>query len=529
MQQSRRNQNYLIRLQQISNFTTGRGITFVNAFRVRQWQMIENAQAFSKELMMTHRIVDRRNFMQRSAMLLGASAIAPTVLGQTTILVRPEWQAFKTTPRYDSFIRAIKSMKANTNINDPKSWSYWTNIHLRQCPHMVPYFFAWHRGYMAYFERQLRAVSGDTKLVVPYWDYYTNPTLPAEFTNPNGGNPLYVDRVNTNVRQALSMAPFSSTLVNFPRDASNAFEPSFEDMPHNPVHDLIGNWMADMQSPTDPIFWLHHANVDRLWVAWVNAGGGRKMPAVTSAYWSGSHTYTSTLTMRRSSTYSTRTTLGYSYQNESFPSRLPLAQLAPANMHRVQATPEDLQRAPPPVGSFRLSPTRQTGERTFAIGGALDVGLDDRSIGAHLPVSSENGQALARIATAGAAPLPGSPKLYRSVHLVLDDVEVAEAGKAGGYYYQVYLNGPVAEGLMNRPNAVLIGTLGAFKISGAAHHGGPVQLRYRIDRAVFAGAASRAGMMSVSFVRVNGDRSPKGGVIGIGDVRLEVSTDDMEP
>jgi tyrosinase len=478
--------------------------------------------------MMTQGLVNRRNFMQRSAILLGASTIAPTVLGQTTSMVRPEWQAFKTTPRYDSFIKAVKLMKANTNAADPKSWSYWTNIHLNQCPHSVPYFFAWHRGYLYYFERQLRTVSGDTKLVLPYWDYYTNPTLPAEFTNPNGGNPLYIQRVNTNVRQALTMAPFASTLINFPRNSANAFEPSFEDAPHNPVHDIIGNWMTNMQSPTDPIFWLHHANVDRLWVAWVNAGGGRKMPALTNTYWSGSHMYTSSLTLARASTYGTRTTLAYSYQNETFPARLPLAQLTPPTVHRVQATPADLQRALPPVGSFRLAPSRATSDQTFALGGALDVGLDDSSIGIQLPISSEHTQALARIATGSAAALPGSAKLYRSVHLVLDDVEVTDTGKGGGYYYQVYLNVPGADGVTTKPGAVLLGTLGAFKISGAAHHGGQVQLRYPIRRAVFARITSKAGMMSVSFVRVSGDQSPRGGVIGLGEVRLETSTEDKE-
>ncbi len=480
---------------------------------------------------MTHVEVSRRNFMQRSALLLGASTIAPTVFGQTTLTVRPEWQSFKTTPRYDSFIKAVKLMKANTNANDPRSWSYWTNIHLYQCPHSAPYFLAWHRGYLYYFERQLRSVSGDTKLVLPYWDYYTNPALPAEFTNPNGGNPLYIQRVNTNVRQALTMAPFSSTLINFPRGTSKAFEPSFEGAPHNPVHDIIGSWMADLQSPTDPIFWLHHANVDRLWVAWVNAGGGRKMPALTNTYWSGSHTYMSSLTMARSSTYSTRTTLAYSYQSESLPSKLPLAQLTPADVHRVQATPEDLRAVLPAVGAFRLSPPRQTSEQTFALGGAFDVGLDERSISVQLPVSTESTQTLAQIATGSTALLPGNPKRYRSIELVLDDVEVSEIGKAGGYYYQVVLSIPVATAAASRSRTILIGTLGPFKINGAAHHhgGGPVQLRYRIDRSAFDKASSRSGAMSVWFVRVSGDQSPKGGVIGLGEVRLETSTEEQDP
>ncbi len=465
---------------------------------------------------MRHDLAGRRHFMQRSVMLFGASVIPPKLFAQTTLMVRPEWQAFKTTPHYDSFLRAVKLMKANTQATDPKSWSYWTNIHLNRCPHSIPYFFAWHRGYIYYFERQLRAVCGDSQLVLPYWDYYANPTLPAEFTNPYGDNPLYVSRVNNNVRQALSMAPFSSSLTNFPTNSRNAFEPSFESAPHNLVHNIIGGVMADMLSPTDPIFWLHHANVDRLWVAWVSAGNGRTMPALGSAYWSGSHIYTSSLTMPRSYTYGTRTTLGYRYQNESFPTSLPL----------VQATPNEASGTQPPLGSFRISPTRQTSDQTFAIGGALDVGLDDKSISVQLPVGSESMQALAQIGAGGTATLRASPQRYRSVQVFLDDVMITEAGKRGGYYYQVNLNlPPDASG---RSQAIPLGTIGAFEISGAAHHGNPVHLRYRIRRAVFAGVASRIGQLSVSFVRVDGDQGPTGSVIGLGEVRLELSTENND-
>ncbi len=475
---------------------------------------------------MRHDLMGRRNFMQRAVMLLGASAMLPRAFGQTPLMVRPEWQAFKTTPHYDAFLRAVKLMKSNTTATDPKSWSFWTNIHLNRCPHSIPYFFAWHRGYIYYFERQIRAVSGDSQLVLPYWDYYTNPTLPAEFTNPNGGNPLYVSRVNNNVRQALSMAPFSSSLINFPTNSANAFEPSFESAPHNLVHNIIGGVMSDMLSPTDPIFWLHHANVDRLWVAWVSAGNGRKMPALGSAYWSGSHIYTSSLTMPRSSTYGTRTTLGYRYQNESFPTRLPSARSALSSPDLVQATPNDTVGTQPPLGSFRISPSRQTSDQTFAISGALDVNLDDRSISVQLPVDSEHMRALAQIGTGAATSLRASPQRYRSVQVVLDNVVITDAGKLGGYYYRVTLN--LSPDASSKSQSVAIGTLGAFEISGAAHHGNPVRLRYRIRRAVFAGAPSRIGLLSVSFVRVDGEQGPTGQVIGLGEVRLETSTEDND-
>jgi hypothetical protein len=148
-------------------------------------------------------------------------------LAQTTLQPRVEWQAFKITSQYDSLFRAVRSMKANTNAADPNSWTYWTNIHLNECPHGVAYFLAWHRGYLAYFERQLRSVWGDPSLMLPYWDYYSYATLPAEFTNASSTNPLYVDRIDTHARQALTMTPFSSTLINFPRGMSSAFEPGF--------------------------------------------------------------------------------------------------------------------------------------------------------------------------------------------------------------------------------------------------------------------------------------------------------------
>jgi tyrosinase len=46
---------------------------------------------------------------------------------------------------------------------------------------------------------------------------------------------------------------------------------SLEGQPHNNVHGSVGTpygFMGDFMSPVDPVFWLHHANVDRLWWLW---------------------------------------------------------------------------------------------------------------------------------------------------------------------------------------------------------------------------------------------------------------------
>jgi tyrosinase len=42
-----------------------------------------------------------------------------------------------------------------------------------------------------------------------------------------------------------------------------------EGTPHNFIHRWVNNDMATAESPIDPIFWLHHSNVDRLWTEWV--------------------------------------------------------------------------------------------------------------------------------------------------------------------------------------------------------------------------------------------------------------------
>jgi hypothetical protein len=41
-----------------------------------------------------------------------------------------------------------------------------------------------------------------------------------------------------------------------------------ESGPHNNVHNNTAGFMQDLMSPVDPIFFLHHANIDRLWDVW---------------------------------------------------------------------------------------------------------------------------------------------------------------------------------------------------------------------------------------------------------------------
>src|SRR4029077_12843491 len=47
---------------------------------------------------------------------------------------------------------------------------------------------------------------------------------------------------------------------------------TLESLPHNMVHNNIGGWMPSAVSPRDPIFFMHHCNIDRIWAVWNSLG-----------------------------------------------------------------------------------------------------------------------------------------------------------------------------------------------------------------------------------------------------------------
>lgn len=175
-----------------------------------------------------------------------------------------------------------------------------------QCQHHTWYFLPWHRGYLAAFEAIVRAavveLGGPADWTLPYWNYNeTAPaasnTLPAPFREakmPDGStNPLFVAlRVNDvaivrgdiDLTQALTDPEFTGpggggspgfggAETVFAHNGSRKSEGWLEQSPHDIVHgDVGGNdgLMADPDTAAlDPIFWLHHANIDRLWEVWL--------------------------------------------------------------------------------------------------------------------------------------------------------------------------------------------------------------------------------------------------------------------
>lgn len=163
------------------------------------------------------------------------------------------------------------------------------------CEHGTIQFLTWHRMYLYYFEQVLAAAAGDPNVRLPFWDYETDGHIPtayrvATYVAAGGAtvaNPLYVASRQAqlaNGSQALSASVTSVSLAM--RQTSYApFDTALEQTPHGAVHCATG--VASCPSgymgyvPTagnDPIFYSHHANLDRLYECWLRIAPAARLP-----------------------------------------------------------------------------------------------------------------------------------------------------------------------------------------------------------------------------------------------------------
>jgi tyrosinase len=115
-------------------------------------------------------------------------------------------------------------------------------------------------------------------------------------------------------------------------------------------------------------------------------------------------------------------------------------------------------------------------------------------------------------------------RVFRSVKIVLDNITVTDAGATGGYFYYVYLNLPDIADIDAASQKHFLGTLGAFEVAGAGHHGS-MTLEYPATGALVKINAKSTRDLVISLVRVDGANAPKGPVILVGELRVELSTE----
>jgi len=231
-----------------------------------------------------------------------------------------------------AYANAVAAMQARS-ADDPTSWSYQAAIHAtfaavpprtpwNACQHQSWFFLPWHRMYLFFFERIVRKAvmdaNGPADFALPYWNYdrgFPTNTLPEAFRTPklprtNDDNPLFLasplrnspvmrggqlPSTITSPAKALADTAFSSPSGTSSFGGGRVGPAHFggalgdlETTPHNVIHGAIGGALVPpcqsgvMSDPRcaalDPIFWLHHANIDRVWNVWL-AMPGRANPS----------------------------------------------------------------------------------------------------------------------------------------------------------------------------------------------------------------------------------------------------------
>lgn len=157
-----------------------------------------------------------------------------------------------------------------------------------------PFFLPWHRMYVLRFERIIRKLTNQPTFTLPYWNYSaagsTHGILPAPFRTTTSS--LFVSNriaavnagkaIDASSPGALATTALSQCSYN-PQGAVQGFCQALDSSLHGNVHVLIGdskNMGSVPWAARDPIFWLHHCNIDRLWASWNK--GGRSNPTSTT-------------------------------------------------------------------------------------------------------------------------------------------------------------------------------------------------------------------------------------------------------
>ena len=165
------------------------------------------------------------------------------------------------------------------------------------------HFLPWHRYYTWAMERIVRQVSGVADFAMPYWDYTSSDpakrgVVPEQFRLPsdpvfdclyrpnrttlaNSGQPIHLNQPGDVMNIDEVMAKTAYNTVGSVQGFCRALDSGI----HGRIHTLVGNTHGMAGVPyagNDPLFFVHHANVDRMWASWNR--NGNKNPTDAVAY-----------------------------------------------------------------------------------------------------------------------------------------------------------------------------------------------------------------------------------------------------
>lgn len=203
------------------------------------------------------------------------------------------------------FVAAIQALKAE-GIYDQFILRHANAI--MSAIHRCPAFLPWHRRFIFDLELELQRVSGNPNLGIPYWNWpsgganasmwnddllggngdaggvvRTGPFRAGQWTTINssglpagplmrafGQSGLTNLSTQAEIDQVMAITPYDTSPWNMNSNPSfrNQLEGWIGPNLHNRGHVWVGGSMLPMTSPNDPVFFMNHCMVDKIWHEW---------------------------------------------------------------------------------------------------------------------------------------------------------------------------------------------------------------------------------------------------------------------
>jgi tyrosinase len=408
-----------------------------------------------------------------------------------------------------------------------------------QCHEREELFFLWHRAYVAAMERLMQDAINDPDFRLPYWNWYADPSLPEAFRNEfldpqrTQKNPLFVRDRNRPPKSPVDVnrgdpiwAP--EIITDYTNDNFAAFQGQLNENEHGNIHMFVGtrtNMGETHFAARDPIFYLHHANIDRLLMVWLKRSPGTHKAPTAFPGWESTlyrfpvppgSTGNATPPVNKPSiadiTLGSMEAMGYTYDNVDLPA-VPTPTVPAAPQHL--AVPAESPSGRPAANIERFAAIKPVAKALEVSGGGT----------VELTVQSSQREKIMALADM----TPGEKPAERGLAIVFENVQVKEV-PAGLASYRVFVNLPKEGASKEEFRDHFVGTLSLFSLQHGDQHG-HATVTLPISPSTGAGAVKKSmaesgaapSKINVSLVPVlaPGASAPKNPVLSIGEIRLE--------
>jgi tyrosinase len=193
------------------------------------------------------------------------------------------------------------AIKQSMALKDKRSYEYfagWHGVTLGWCQHHDALFLPWHRAYLYWLELALQSqVPGVT---LPWWDWANTATIPEPYTVAQAdGEENILAKAPITVFNAAHQSGWPTATSRAPGEVPQTPAPPYQQelanamkadnyadfsqriwTIHDTVHVWVGGTMGQLDwAAYDPLFFAHHANIDRVWRIWQAAHPGANPPA----------------------------------------------------------------------------------------------------------------------------------------------------------------------------------------------------------------------------------------------------------